>query len=197
MAVAGGFIDGFATPRRHWLCVGLVVIGVACGRGGAEDVPYPFQDGDSFEFSSPMPSHGMTRQARYVVEKAGDGFVVRHFVALESDSGQRSEAQIHNSEKVYDRYGRLIEMANGNRVTQMKGHYCLLWLEPGLRQLGASVRLSEDAREGAVTKELRRNDRDVLLVTVGSREYYFDKSSGYLVEQTDFGELVKSTRGPV
>ena len=165
----------------------ILTLPSGCGRSG--EIPYPFEDGDTFIYRAPTIQGGLTKQARYVVEKNGDGFVVRHFVALQSPDGRGAESQITNVEMAYDRYGRVQKLANGKSAGKCKGNYCVLWIKPELRHVGATFALSEDAREVVVIEEVRRGQRDLLLATVGSRQYYYDKSNGYLIEQTDFGTL--------
>jgi len=176
------------------LLLALVFAG-CCSEGTA---PYPFEDGDTLEYRGFFPETGVTSHLRYVVEKKGAGFIVRRYHAVESKVGGRTEeTNLASAENVCDRYGRVKQRADGRSAGSCKGNYCFLWLPPSLRHKGATLKLSEDARDAEVIRELRRDGLDVLLVTVGSEKFYYDKSSGYLVERGRFGKLVRSSRGPI
>lgn len=175
------------------LCLALAFTGC----GGADKVPYPFEDGDTFEYRGHSPQSGVVSHLRYVVEKDGSGFILRRYHSLESAVDRSGEAHLANVENICDRYGRVKKRASGKSAGSCKGNYCFLWLPPSKRQVGATVGLSEDARDATVVQEMRRDQRDVLKVTVGSRTFYYDRISGYLVEDENSCKLVRSSKGPI
>ena len=176
------------------LAVLLLALALTGCSGG--EVPSPLADGDTFEYRGRSSQTGVVSHHRYQVEKKGSGFIVRRYHALETPGGKTPETHLANVENVCDKYGRVKKRASGKSAGHCKGNYCFLWLPPSKRQVGATVKLSEDAREASVAEEMRRDRRDVLKVTVGSRTFYYDKISGYLVED-DQGKLVRTSKGPI
>jgi len=172
----------------------LALVLTACG--GAGEIPCPLVDGDTFEYRGRSPQTGVVSHRRFEVEKEGSGFIVRRYHALETPAGRSPEAHLDNTEDICDRYGQVKRRASGRSAGGCTGNTCFLWLPPSKRQVGATVRLSEDARDAVVVEEARRDHRDVLRVTVGSRTFYYDKISGYLVEY-DQGKLVRTSKGPI
>jgi hypothetical protein len=174
----------------------ILLLALALTGCGGGQVPCPLADGDTFEYRGRSPQTGVVSHIRYEVEKQGSGFIVRRYHALETPGGKTPETHLANVENVCDKYGRVKKRASGKSAGDCKGNHCFLWLPPSNRRVGATVKLSEDAREASVVEEMNRDRRTVLKVTAGSRTWYYDKISGYLVED-DQGKLVRTSKGPI
>lgn len=173
------------------LVIAMLMLLTGCGE---ELVPYPFKDGDYFIYQRRPELTDVTMSYIFRVESLDDGFVVRRFQAAETPSGEKAETRLEHSEKVYDRYGRLLRLADGRSGGRCQGNFCFLWLPPSKREVGAEVKLSEAAATLTVTESLTRDYREVLVIQYGNSVYYYDKLTGLLVERKALGKLVDTNR---
>ncbi len=175
------------------LVAATMMLLTGCGKR-EELTPYPFEDGDYFIYQRRPELTDVTISYIFRVESMGDGFVVRRFQVAETPAGEKAETRLEHSEKVYDRYGRLLRLADGRSGGRCRGNFCFLWLTPAKRKVGAEIKLSEAAATLTVSESLTRDYREVLVIKYGNSIYYYDKSTGLLVERKAIGRLADTNR---
>jgi len=172
---------------------GMSFLTGGCAGGGSE-AEYPFKDGDYFIFEKKPPQSGITIFYEFRIESTGSGFTVRRFQEAEAPSGEKSRTEITHSEKVYDRYGRLLRLADGRAAGRCRGNYCFLWIKPGTRSAGSKIKISEIAVPLTVEQPLMLDGRRVLPIYYGNSKYYYDAETGLLVDRGTLGKLTDTNR---
>ena len=173
----------------------LMFIPTGCERqGGVNLTSYPFKSGDFFQYQKPQAMTNAMITRTFRIESSGSGFVVRRFQKISLPNGESTETQLKNSEKVYDKYGRLQKLADGRGGGRCQGNFCFLWLPPDNRSIGSEVRISENAMTLTVKEAVTRGNRNVLVIRYGNATLYYDAGTGLLVERSTYGPLTGTNR---
>ena len=170
-----------------------MILALACSGSSARH-PYPFRSGDRMVYAWQDPS-GVRIVRIFIVEAEGDGFVVRRRQRVEAPNGEFAEKALSLSEKVYDKFGRLLRLADGRSGSRSKGHYCFLWLNPDMRKSGVRVPIAEAAEPSRPLVEETRDGRFCLILRIGNGEWIYDQQTGYLTDGKGLGRLLESPAG--
>lgn len=183
--------------KHSGIISGMIFISILLFLSGCSQenlTPYPFKEGDYFIYQDTDPDYGVTTTREFRIEKDGSGFIVRRFQTARNSMGGESTARIKNSEKIYDKYGRLQKLADGRGAGNCKDNFCFLWLRPEKRRFGIDIKVSEIAKPVPVKESTMRDNREVLVVAFHNSIYYYDRKTGLLVERKAYGKLIDTNR---